>query len=83
MKGEDNDSVTNLTSATAITSKQLFSIAATTSTAPKFDPERTSVFFVALNGTVYHLGLRVAVNTPNQIGNCSFSGFIIKVSPEA
>jgi hypothetical protein len=81
MKGED--SATNLTSATAVTSKQLFNAATTTSTGPKFDPERTPIFFVALNGTVYYLALSAAVNIPNQVGKCSFNGFIMKVSPEA
>ena len=81
MRGED--SATNLTSATAVTSKQLFGVASASTNSPRFDAERTPVFFVALNGTVYYMGLSAIVNMPGQTGKCSFKGFIMKVNPEA
>jgi hypothetical protein len=82
-RGED--SVTSLTSATAVTSKQLFNVAAATGLAsgPKMDGERTPIFFVALNGTVYYLALTAVVNLPNQSSKCSYNGFIVKINPEA
>ena len=80
MRGED--SATNLLSSTAITSKQLFGVVSLTTNGPRLDAERTPVFFVALNGTIYYMGLSSIVNMPNQTGKCSFKGFIMKINPE-
>jgi hypothetical protein len=80
MRGED--SATNLLSSTAITSKQLFGVVSLTTNGPRLDAERTPVFFVALNGTIYYMGLSSIVNMPNQTGQCSFKGFIMKINPE-
>jgi len=80
-RGED--SAATLTSATGITSKQLFNVAASATASPKFDSERTPIFFVSKDGTVYNLALSALVNMPNQSGKCSFTGFIFKIAPEA
>jgi len=83
MRGDS--SATNLTSATVISSKKLFSVAAASGLAsgPRMDGERTPVFFVALDGTVYYLSFSTAVNLPNQVSKCALSGFIFKITPEA